>query len=70
MSTTQTRRVIVAYGPTGAVGVLRQVEGGAYAVTMAGAGAPLGEYPTLEIAKSALCSHLKPGSPRPEFREH
>ncbi|MDF2666944.1 MAG: putative methyltransferase [Microbacterium sp.] len=37
---------------------------------MAGKDEPLGVYPTMEIAKNALHSHLKPGSDRPEFREH
>jgi len=30
----------------------------------------LGVYPSMEIAKNAVHSHLKPGSERPEFREH
>lgn len=70
MTTTQTRRLYVAYGPAGAVGVIREVEQSVYAVTMAGADAPIGRYEGLEIAKNALVSHLKPGSDRPEFRQH
>ncbi|WP_345750417.1 methyltransferase [Microbacterium rhizophilus] len=70
MTTTHTRRLYVAYGPAGAVGTVREVEDGVYAVTMAGADAPLGQYDGLEIAKNALVSHLKPGSERPEFRQH
>jgi len=46
------------------------VDGGTFAVTMAGASAPVGQYPDLAIAKNALCAHLKPGSARPEFRRH
>ncbi|WP_261167164.1 methyltransferase [Microbacterium sp. Marseille-Q6965] len=69
MSMTQTRSLWVAYGRAGAVGSIRRDDDG-FAVTMVGESAPIGSYPTLEIAKGALCSHLKPGSPRPEFRRH
>ncbi|HAS30757.1 MAG TPA: methyltransferase, partial [Microbacterium sp.] len=27
-------------------------------------------YPTMDVAKSALHAHLKPGSDWPQFREH
>lgn len=67
--TTMTRRLWVAYGPAGAVGKIQKDDDG-YTVHMAGASAALGTYPTMEIAKSALMAHLKPGSDRPEFREH
>lgn len=70
MSLTHTRRLYVAYGPAGAVGTVREVEDGVYAVTLAGADAPVGQYPGLDVAKNALVSHLPPGSDRPEFREH
>ncbi|MER7796062.1 methyltransferase [Microbacterium sp. NPDC096154] len=70
MTLTHTRRLYVAYGPAGAVGTIREVEDGEFAVTMAGADAPVGTYPALDIAKNALCAHLKPGSARPEFRQH
>lgn len=69
MSMTQTRALWVAYGQAGAVGSIRRDEEG-FAVTMAGGSEPIGTYPTLDIAKGALCSHLKPGTPRPEFRRH
>ncbi|GAB3271828.1 methyltransferase [Microbacterium sp. MEC084] len=70
MMTTHTRRLYVAYGPNGAVGSIREVDDGSWAVTMSGAEAPIGQYPSLDIAKNALTSHLRPGSARPEFREH
>lgn len=69
MTQTETRRLWVAYGHAGAVGVIRK-DDGAYTVTMAGAGAPVGAYDALEVAKNALYSHLKPGADWPEFREH
>lgn len=37
---------------------------------MTGKDERLGVYPTMEIAKNALHAHMKPGSDRPEFREH
>jgi hypothetical protein len=72
MMTEQTtvRRLWVAYGPVGAVGSIRKEDGQRYTVQMAGADAPLGSYPTMEIAKRALQTHLTPGSEAPEYREH
>ncbi|KQR25120.1 hypothetical protein FHS07_002140 [Microbacterium proteolyticum] len=69
MSETVTKRLWVAYGPVGVVGKIQQDAEG-YSVHMAGKGERLGVYPSMEIAKNALHSHLKPGSDRPEFREH
>lgn len=69
MSETSTRRLWVAYGPIGAVGKIQRDDDG-YAVQMAGVDQPLGTYPSLEIAKSALQSHLKPGAEPPQYREH
>lgn len=69
MSETTTRRLWVAHGPNGVVGKIQKDAEG-YAVHMAGKDERLGVYPTMEIAKNALHSHLKPGSERPEFREH
>jgi hypothetical protein len=37
---------------------------------MAGADEAAGTYPTMEIAKGALHSHMTPGSDWPQFREH
>ncbi|MDQ1121989.1 methyltransferase [Microbacterium trichothecenolyticum] len=69
MSETIVRRLWVAYGPVGVVGkIQKDVDG--YTVHMAGKNEPLGVYPSMEIAKSALQTHLRPGSDRPQFREH
>ena len=69
MSEITTRRLWVAYGSAGAVGTIEK-NGTDYAVKMAGADTALGSYPSMEIAKNALFSHLKPGTDWPEFREH
>jgi hypothetical protein len=70
MSTTETHHSLwVAYGSGGVVGSIRKGDDG-YTVTMAGADAAAGTYPSMEIAKSALHSHMTPGSDWPEFREH
>jgi hypothetical protein len=70
MSTTETHHALwVAYGPSGVVGSIRRDEGG-YTVTMAGADAPAGTYPSMEIAKSALHSRMVAGSDWPRFQEH
>jgi len=70
MNEMQTRRLWVAYGPSGAVGTIEKSGDDGYAVKMAGADASLGTYPSMEVAKNALYSQLKPGSDWPEFREH
>lgn len=69
MSDTETRRLWVAYGQAGALGSILHDDAG-YTVTMAGADEAVGTYESLEVAKGALSSHLKPGSGRPEYREH
>jgi hypothetical protein len=69
MTETKTRRLWVAYGPAGAVGSIR-TDDGDYIVTMAGADTPVGSYESLDVAKNALFSQLKPGTDWPEFREH
>jgi hypothetical protein len=70
MSTTDTPHALwVAYGTSGVVGSIRKGADG-YTVTMAGADERTGTYPTMEIAKSALRSHMRPGSDWPAFREH
>jgi len=71
MMNTQTRpsALWVAYGGRGVVGMVRHTDG-RYIVTMAGADAELGAYPTMEIAKAALHAHLGPGADWPTFREH
>lgn len=70
MSTTETRQALwVAYGASGVVGSIRKDAEG-YAVTMAGADAVAGAYPTMEVAKSALYARMTPGSDWPRFVEH
>ncbi len=69
MTETTTRRLWVAYGPAGAVGTIHK-DGETYTVQMAGTEAPLGSYPSMDIAKRALQTHLKPGAEPPEYREH
>ena len=60
----------VAYGTDGnVVGTVRKSEEG-YTPTVAGATASVGTYPSMEVAKSALHSHLAPGSDWPQFRQH
>ena len=69
MAETGTRRLWVAYGQAGAVGIIRK-DDDAYTVTMAGAEEPVGSYETMDVAKNALYSHLRPGVDWPQFREH
>jgi hypothetical protein len=69
MADTETRRLWVAYGASGAVGAIRK-DDRTYTVTMAGADDAVGVYDTMDVAKNALYSHLKPGTDWPEFREH
>lgn len=69
MTVTQTRRLWIAYGPAGAVGSIRQDDAG-YGVKMARQDHPIGIFPALDVAKNALVAQLRPGSDRPEFREH
>ncbi|MCU1556325.1 MAG: methyltransferase [Microbacteriaceae bacterium] len=59
----------VAYGPAGIVGAIHRVEGG-YTFRLLTDDTPRAEYPTLEVAKSALHASLLPGAEWPEFREH
>lgn len=66
MQTTQMDMLWVAYGKAGAVGTIRHVDDEFH--VMMSDRHEVGAYPTLEVAKGALISHLKPGSARPEFR--
>lgn len=71
MATTETHHALwVAYTASGVVGTVRKDDEGSYTVTIAGADESVGTYPTMEVAKSALHSHLKPGTDWPEFRQH
>lgn len=70
MSTTETHHPLwVAYGSSGVVGSIRKEEDG-YIVTMAGADASAGSYPSMDVAKNALFARMTPGSEWPQFREH
>ncbi|MFE1644962.1 methyltransferase [Microbacterium sp. P01] len=70
MTTTETRHALwVAYGASGVVGSIRKGADG-YTVTMAGADAPAGTYPTMEIAKSAVNARQPHPADWPMFREH
>ncbi len=62
-------QVWVAYGPGGVAGSIRQ-DGDGWTVTMAGADAPTGTYPSMEVAKAALHSAMAPGSDWPRFEQH
>ncbi|UPL10028.1 MULTISPECIES: methyltransferase [Microbacterium] len=66
---TKTLALWVAYGPNGVVGSIRHNDEG-YVVTMAGADAATGTFPSLASAKGALHSRLVPGSAWPLFQEH
>ncbi len=65
----QTRTIWVAFGESGVVGTIRKDSDG-YTVTMAGAEASAGTYPTMDVAKSALYARMRPGSDWPTFQEH
>lgn len=70
MSTTETHHPLwVAYGSSGVVGSIRKEDDG-YIVTMAGADASAGSYPSMDVAKNALFARMTPGSEWPQFREH
>jgi len=70
MSATQSHHALwVAYGAPGVVGSIRKDDAG-YTVTMAGADASAGTYPSMAIAKNALHALMAPGSDWPQFREH
>ncbi len=69
MTETQARRLWVAYGKSGVVGTIKQDAGG-YTAALVGADQSIGIYPSMDVAKSALHSHLKPGAEWPQFREH
>jgi hypothetical protein len=67
--TEQRHSLWVAYGATGVAGSIREGDDG-FVVTMAGADASVGTYPTMEVAKSALFSAMPAGSDWPRFEQH
>lgn len=66
---TTTRKIWVAIGASGVVGMIRKDIDG-YTVTMADAEASAGVYPSMAVAKSALFARMRPGSDWPRFEEH
>ena len=66
---TMTEQRWVAFGSAGAVGSIHRVDGG-FEVRLMRDDAPLGTYPTLDVAKSAMHASMTPGSDWPEYREH
>jgi hypothetical protein len=58
----------IAFGPAGAIGSIHRTEGG-FQVRLLDS-TETRDYPTLEVAKSALHATLPSGSDWPEFREH
>ena len=65
---TMTGQRWVAFGPAGAIGSIHRTDGG-FLVKLLDATEGR-EYPSLEVAKSALLATLPAGADRPEFREH
>ena len=66
---TGTGRTWIAFGETGAVGSVHETSGG-YFFRLLSDDDYRGVFPSLEVAKGALHSAMKPGSERPDFREH
>jgi hypothetical protein len=67
-TTTTTGQRWVAFGPAGALGSIHRTEGGFLVKLLDGSEER--QYPTLEVAKSALHATMPAGSDWPEFREH
>jgi hypothetical protein len=65
---TMTGQRWVAFGPAGAVGSIHRTDTG-FQLRMLDSGETR-DYPSLDVAKSALHATLPPGSDWPEFREH
>lgn len=70
MTSSVIEKTWVAYGSNGVVGSVHRVDGGGYTFRLLADDSPRGDYPSLEIAKSALHASLPPGSEWPEFTEH
>jgi hypothetical protein len=67
-NTTMSGQRWVAFGPAGALGSIHRTDSG-FLVRLLDSSEER-EYPSLEVAKSALIATLPAGSDRPEFREH
>ena len=68
-TSTAVGRTWIAFGELGAVGSIHELPGG-YFYRLLSDDDYRGVFPNLEAAKGALHSAMKPGSERPEFREH
>jgi len=69
MSETTVEQSWVAFGPTGAVGVVHRV-GAEFRMRLIADTDYRGAFPSLETAQRALHAALGPGAEWPEFREH
>lgn len=67
-NTTMTGQRWIAFGPAGAIGSIHRTADG-FTLRMLD-DSPDRDYPSLEVAKSALHATLSTGSDWPEFREH
>lgn len=67
--TTETSKTWVAKGPVGVVGTIHRT-GGGFAIRVGSETEYHGEFPNLDVAKSALHAALGHGADRPEFTEH
>jgi hypothetical protein len=69
MSDAQTMHTWVAMGPAGAIGAIHRDSRG-FRFRLISESWRENAYPSLTVAKNALCASLPPGSDRPEFIEH
>ncbi|GAA4670166.1 methyltransferase [Frondihabitans cladoniiphilus] len=67
--TDPSERIWVASGPAGVVGSIHRSHDG-FSIRVRPDDEFHGEYPTLDVAKSALHARLGHGADRPEFVEH
>ncbi|BDZ49962.1 hypothetical protein GCM10025867_22030 [Frondihabitans sucicola] len=66
---TTVNKIWVASGPAGVVGAIHRT-GEGFAIRVGHEADYHGDFPTLDVAKSALHAALGPGADRPEFTEH
>jgi hypothetical protein len=67
--TTVRTQTWVATGPSGVVGAIHRTDEG-FSIRVGAADDYHGDFPTLDVAKSALHARLGHGADRPEFLEH
>lgn len=68
-STVNIEKTWVASGPAGVIGSIHRTDDG-YSFKLLSDADFRGNYPSLEVVKSALYASLDPGSDWPEFTEH